>query len=246
MLTVDFNRLDLPPHTRILDAGCGPGRHLGEAFRHMGVDVIGIDMGMDDLITARNTLNIMRKEGQDGGGAYLTSRTDITNLPFGDSTFDIVICSEVMEHIPEHEKAAAELIRVLKPGRPLVVSVPRYLPEKICWTLSEDYHLEKGGHVRIYREKQLRQLLESSGARFVKRTFAHALHSPYWWIKCLVGHKNEESLMVRTYHRFLVWDIMKKPVFTRTLDKLLNPLISKSIVLYLEKGDQYANTTMSS
>ena len=69
--------------------------------------------------------------------------------------------------------------------------------------------------------------------------WAHALHSPYWWIKCMAGHKNDNALPVKLYHKFLVWDIMKKPLLTRALDRLLNPLIAKSIVLYLKKGDSY-------
>ncbi len=239
MLTVDFNRLNFKPGYRVLDAGCGPGRHLGEAFRRKGADVVGIDMKFDDLITSKNTLRIMQKEGQDGGGHGLVAGGDITRLPFADNTFDIVICSEVMEHIPDHENAAKEIVRVLKPGSSLVVSVPRYTPERICWALSEEYHNEEGGHVRIYQKKQLIRLLRRAGAQLKGSGTAHALHSPYWWIKCAVGHKNDDAWPAKLYHRFLVWDIMQKPFLTRALDKLLNPIMSKSIVLYLEKDGNY-------
>ncbi|HWR67857.1 MAG TPA: class I SAM-dependent methyltransferase [Desulfomonilia bacterium] len=239
MLTVDFSKLDLKPGFRVLDAGCGCGRHLSEAFRWRGVSVVGIDLNRDDALKAHNTTKIMRHEGEDGGGASLVLVSDVTGLPFRDASFDIVICSEVLEHIPDHTRAMAEIIRVLKPGKSLVVSVPRYLPERICWALSEDYHTEKGGHIRIYRTKEIISLLESAGTTCIDTGWAHSLHSPYWWIKCMVGHKNDESLPVRLYHKFLVWDIMKKPLLTRALDKLLNPLIAKSVVLYLKKGGSY-------
>ncbi|MCE5274583.1 MAG: class I SAM-dependent methyltransferase [Syntrophaceae bacterium] len=239
MLTVDFKRLDLKPGTRVLDAGCGGGRHLSQAFRSRGVHVVGFDLSKADALKAHNTMKIMRHKGEDGGGGSLVLVSDITRLPFDDGSFDIVICSEVLEHIPDHKKAMAEIIRVLKPGKSLVVSVPRYLPERICWALSEDYHMEKGGHIRIYRKKALISLLEKAGVKCIDTGLAHALHSPYWWIKCMVGHKNEDSTVVKLYHKFLVWDIIKKPLLTRTLDRLLNPLIAKSIVLYLKKGDQY-------
>lgn len=239
MLTVDFSRLDLAAGSWVLDAGCGSGRHLSEAYRFRDVNVVGIDMSRKDSGKANKTLDCMIHEAQDGGGIKLVSVSDITNLPFADETFDVVICSEVLEHIPDHRKAAAEIIRVLKPGKSLVVSVPRYMPERICWALSRDYHNEEGGHIRIFRKKELIDLLESSGTKCVDSAWAHSLHSPYWWLKCFVGHKNDEHTMVKLYHRFLVWDIMKKPLLTRGLDKMLNPLISKSIVLYLKKGDQY-------
>lgn len=239
MLTVDFSKLDLPAGSRVLDAGCGTGRHLTQAYRFRDVHVVGIDMSRKDADKANKTLNIMIHEAEDGGGMKLVSVSDITNLPFADETFDAVICSEVLEHIPDHRKAVSEIIRVLKPGRSLVVSVPRYLPERICWAFSHDYHNEEGGHIRIFRKKELIDLLESAGAKCVDSSWAHSLHSPYWWLKCAVGHKNDEYPLVKLYHRFLVWDIMKKPLLTRALDKMLNPLISKSIVLYLRKGEEY-------
>ncbi|HQI81601.1 MAG TPA: class I SAM-dependent methyltransferase [Deltaproteobacteria bacterium] len=239
MLTVDFRKLDLRPGMKVLDAGCGGGRHLSEAFRAQGVSVVGIDLNRDDALKAHNTTKIMRHHGEDGGGGALVMVSDVTRLPFADASFDIVICSEVLEHIPDHRQAASEIVRVLKPGRSLVVSVPRYLPERICWALSEAYHNEEGGHIRIYRKKELIAMLEAAGTRCVDTGWAHSLHSPYWWIKCMVGHKNDDALPVKLYHKFLVWDIMRKPLLTRTLDRMLNPLIAKSVVLYLKKGDHY-------
>lgn len=239
MLTVDFSRLHLPKGSWVLDAGCGSGRHLSEAFRQRDVNVVGIDMSRKDADTANRMLNTMIGAAQDGGGIKLVSVGDITRLPFQDETFDVVICSEVLEHIPDHRQAVREIIRVLKPGKSLVVSVPRYLPERICWALSSDYHHEEGGHIRIFRQKELIDLLENAGARCIGTAWAHSLHSPYWWLKCLVGHKNDEFPLVKLYHRFLVWDIIKKPLLTRALDRVLNPVIAKSIVVYLKKGGEH-------
>lgn len=236
MLTVDFSRLELPADSWVLDAGCGSGRHLSQAFRYRDVHVVGIDRSKKDAGTANRMLDCMVHEAEDGGGMKLVSVSDITKLPFRDGTFDVVICSEVLEHIPDLPRAVSEIIRVLKPGRSLVVSVPRYMPERICWALSWDYHHEEGGHIRIFRKKELISLLERAGTRCVDTAWKHSLHSPYWWLKCLVGHRNDDHPAVKAYHRFLVWDIMKKPLLTRALDKTLNPLISKSIVLYLKKG----------
>ncbi len=235
MLTVDFSRLDLRPDSLVLDAGCGTGRHLSEAFRRRKVHVVGIDMNYEDSATARNTLEIMELEGEGGSGSYGVFRADITRLPFSDGVFDLVICSEVLEHIAEDSKAVKEITRVLKPGELAVVSVPRFLPESICWALSKSYRNEPGGHVRIYRKRHLVKLLESEGLLCEYIHWAHALHSPYWWLKCLVGPKNETSRLVNLYHRFLVWDIVKHPWLTRKMDKLLNPLIAKSSVFYLRK-----------
>ena len=235
MLTVDFSRLDLRPNSLVLDAGCGTGRHLSEAFRRRGVHVVGIDMSHEDSIAARNIMKIMEQEGEGGNGSWGVFKADITRLPFSDRSFDLVICSEVLEHIPEDSKAVSEITRVLKPGELAVVSVPRFFPESICWALSKSYRNEPGGHVRIYRKRRLIEFIESEGLRCEYAHWAHALHSPYWWLKCLVGPKNESSRLVNIYHRFLVWDIVKRPWFTHIMEKLLNPLIAKSSVFYLRK-----------
>ena len=235
MLTVDFSRLGIRPGMRILDVGCGTGRHLGAAFRTAGIDVVGVDLNRDDLRRAAYTLHLICEEMADHG-AWLITRADATNLPFDDARFDLVICSEVLEHIPDNRKAVAELVRVLKPGCDLVVSVPRYWPERICWALSDDYWHEPGGHIRIYRKDELTRMLVTAGTTCWGLDYRHALHVPYWWLKCAVGHKNESSRPVSLYRKFLEWDIIKRPLITRWLDALLNPVLSKSIVIYLKKG----------
>ena len=168
-------------------------------------------------------------------GSWATMVADITGLPFPDNFFDMVICSEVLEHIPDQHSAIKEMIRVLRPGGDLIVSVPRYLPERICWALSDSYHQNANGHIRIYKKKELITLIENSGSRLWAFHFAHSLHTPYWWLKCLIGPNRQDSFLVNLYHRFLVWDMMKKPRMTRFLDHLLNPIIGKSIVFYLRK-----------
>ncbi len=236
MITVDFNRLNIEPGFKILDIGCGPGRHTCAAYRLQEAIVIGADLSFDDVADARNRLRYHDELGEHGGGAWGISVADVTTLPFQDNSFDLVICSEVLEHIPDDHAAIQELVRVLKPGRNLVVSVPRFFPERICWALSDDYHNANQGHVRIYKKNELLEGIEDAGVRNWGFHFAHSLHSPYWWLKCFVGPTREDSSIVNLYHQFLTWDIMKKPWITRFLDRLLNPLMGKSVVLYFKKS----------
>jgi len=161
---------------------------------------------------------------------------DVTTLPFYDNTFDIVICSEVLEHIPDGKKAMSELVRILKPGKILAVSVPRFWPEKICWQLSDEYFNANMGHVRIYDKDALIAKIQDQGFKYSGSHFAHSIHSPYWWLKCLVGPNRTDSLFVNLYHRLLVWDLMKKPSLTNWIDRLLNPILGKSVVLYFKKN----------
>lgn len=234
MLTVDFSRLNLQAGDRILDVGCGTGRHTAAAARFAGVTVIGVDLDFKDLEAACGRLDDHRKFGLIEGKWSLAAG-DIGRLPFGDGCFDLVICSEVLEHIPDHQRAMGELSRILKPHKNLVVSVPRFWPEAICWALSDAYHTASGGHLRIYRPRRLLARLAAAGLRPWARHYAHGLHTPYWWLKCLLGPNRENALPAHLYHDFLVWDMMKRPALTRCMEQWLNPLLGKSIVFYLRK-----------
>jgi len=235
MITIDFNRLSIKSGDRILDLGCGTGRHTCEVFRFKEVVAIGVDINADDVFEAKNRLKEQQKLKGCDGGIWGVSVADIFKLPFKNDCFDLVICSEVMEHINDHKNAVAEAVRVLKPDKNMVISVPSYFPERVCWTLSEEYRKTDNGHVRIYKKKELIDLLESAGVKRWKVHSAHSLHTPYWWLKCLVGPSREDSRLVNKYHELLVWDMMKHPRITRLFDHLLNPIIGKSTVVYLRK-----------
>jgi len=235
MITVDFSRLKVKPGARVLDVGCGSGRHTAAAYGLDRATAIGVDLCRADLGQACQRLAFHDRLGASGGGAWAFAAADSLRLPFVDATFDLVICAEVLEHIHRDRRAVAELTRVLKPGACIVVSVPRAWPERICWRLAPDYSAANGGHVRIYRKTDLLALLSDAGLIFRSAHHAHSLHAPYWWLKCLVGPQRTDCAAVNLYQRLLTWDIMAKPALTRQLDRLLNPILGKSLVVYLRK-----------
>jgi len=238
MLTVDFDRLGLQRGDRVLDMGCGAGRHAFEMYRRGG-DVIAFDQDADELSDVLVLFAAMREAGEVPHGAEAdVKQGDALSLPFADGEFDRVVAAEVLEHIPADTDAIAELARVLRPGGTMAVTVPRWLPEKVCWALSDAYHANDGGHVRIYTGDELIGKLIGAGLVYDGKSHAHALHAPYWWLKCAVGVDNEDHPLVKAYHRLLVWDIMRKPALTRYAERALNPLVGKSLVLYLHKPER--------
>jgi SAM-dependent methyltransferase len=235
MLTVDFDRLGLRAGSSLIDVGCGAGRHSFEAFRR-GADVVAFDQDVAELNNVDAILTAMQDQGEAPASAKAEAvKGDALDLPYDDGTFDFVIASEILEHVPADEQAIDELIRVLKPGGRLAVTVPRWLPEKVCWVLSDEYHANEGGHIRIYRADELLDKIAGRGMRFDHRHHAHALHSPFWWLKCAVGVDKPDHPVVTAYHKMLVWDMMSRPWLTRNAESLLNPLIGKSVALYFQK-----------
>ena len=235
--TIDLARLALQPGEKILDLGCGEGRHSILAYLEAPVQVVGLDLSSPDLNTTKARFEEFRDADDTSRSLGLVRGSGLV-LPFADHTFDVVICSEVLEHIPDYESVLGEIRRVLKPGGRISVSVPRFFPEWVCWKLSDAYHEVPGGHVRIFRTGELTEAVQKRNFKLVARHWAHALHVPYWWLKCLFWERGEQNWAVRTYHKLLVWDLMQAPWLTRTIDKLLNPLLGKSVVLYFDDGSQ--------
>jgi ubiquinone/menaquinone biosynthesis C-methylase UbiE len=240
VLTVEYDRLRVGPGERLLDLGAGGGRHAYEAMRR-GASVVAFDA---DAAAAKDCAAVMAAlMAEDdvvarAGGTGAMAVGDALDLPFPQASFDRVIAAEVLEHIPDDRRAIAELVRILRPGGTIAITVPRWFPELVCWALSDDYHQVPGGHIRIYRRKTLVTRLMAAGLHPYGSHHAHGLHTPYWWLKCLVGVGDDQHRLVQAYHRLLVWDITTASPLTRIPDRALNPLIGKSLVLYLEKPAQ--------
>ncbi len=238
MLTANLDRLGLTSSDRVLDLGAGFGRHAFAALRR-GSTVVALDAGEAEMEAVQGMITAMREANEISWDASAVAiRGDVLALPFLDNSFDVVICSEVLEHIPAEALAIAELARVIKIGGRIAITVPRTLPERINWALSDDYHNVPGGHIRIYSRSYLEQLLTNAQFRIEGHEYAHGLHSPYWWLKCLVGIERNEQWLVKRYHQLLVWDIMKSPRITRTLEQVLSKYIGKSLIIYATKMDK--------
>jgi ubiquinone/menaquinone biosynthesis C-methylase UbiE len=235
LLTVDFDRLGLRPGDRVLDLGCGAGRHAFEMYRR-GADVVAFDQDGDELAGVLELFAAMKEAGEVPEGAEADIKEgDALALPFADGEFDRVVAAEILENVPADIQALDELVRVTRPGGTVALSVPRWFPEIVNWKLSEDYHNTPGGHIRIYTREELVSKATNAGLEYVGHDYAHGLHSPYWWIKCAVGVDNDEHPLAKAYHKLLVWEIMKQPKALQYAGKVLDPLIGKSLVLYFTK-----------
>ena len=130
-----------------------------------GADVIAFDQDADELAGVREWFVAMSEAGEVPEGAEADVKEgDALALPFADGEFDRVVAAEVLEHIPADVDAIEELVRVLRPGGTLAITVPRWLPEVINWKLSDDYHNAAGGHIRIYTDQELVDKVTKAGS----------------------------------------------------------------------------------
>jgi SAM-dependent methyltransferase len=233
MLTVDLDGL-LEPGDRVLDVGCGEGRHV-HASSLEPVEVVGLDLDPGRLRAARDGFHDVVAADARTSPEFL--RGDATSLPFADGAFDVIVCAEVLEHLPDYRSAVAELERVLATGGRLAVSVPRAGPERVCWALSPEYHAVEGGHVRIFDGGELRATVEASGLVCTAVEYAHAFHAPYWWLKCRWWERDRDGdppWILAAYEQFLEWAEFGDSSGIQGLESALDPVLGKSTVLYFE------------
>lgn len=235
--TIALQNLPALDGLKVLDLGCGEGRHSISIWMQTAAQVVAMDLSRNDMLTARSRKNDFAVE-ESGNHSLNFVEASGLQLPFADNTFDVVICSEVLEHIPDYQGMLDEIRRVLITGGVFAMSVPRYGPEWVCWKLSRAYHEVEGGHVRIFEAKVLNREIEGRGLYRYAKHFAHGLHSPYWWLKCLFWSNADNNPLVKAYHKLLVWDLMKQPTITRVLEQALNPFIGKSVAMYYVNGER--------
>ena len=233
MLTFDFNRVNINPEGTMLDLGCGEGRHIfGVMEKFPDLKCIGLDPHIESLDKAFEGLKFLEsisntKTNFLSGSAY--------SLPFSDDSFDLVVCSEVLEHLHDYKDAIKEINRVLKPGGQFLASVPAEFPEKICWLLSEDYQNQPGGHLRIFKKNELIKEIAEHNFSFESSQRFHSIHSAYWWLRCLFWKSQESNIVIKGYKKILERHILKKPFFLDLIDKIFNPILGKSIAFYFIK-----------
>lgn len=239
MLTVDFGLFPIREGERVLDVGCGSGRHSWHVCKLDHCSLCAMDYDLESLQKNRYMLTQIEREYQ-VRAEWGVLQGNAMRLPFKDGCFDRIICSEVLEHVVDDEQGVRELVRVLKDDGTLAVSVPAYLPEAIFWKLSEAYHSNPGGHIRIYRERDLIKLLTRNHLSVYAVRHKHAFHSIYWLLRCLFGVRNEKAPIPCIYHKFLTLQMDGRAPFLQRLESLFDHLFPKSVVVYLRKAPRRA------
>ena len=231
METFNFNLLNLKKIKKVIDVGCGNGRHLKSlGFKLTDSEIIGIDQSAPEITKLNKEFD---ESVCKNGNAYKFITGDIREMDVPDNSQDLVVCSEVLEHVPNFEAVLEECYRILKPGSVMLISVPSYFPESLCWKYSKKYMQTPGGHIRIFKKNFLKERFKALNLKLFKHHREHALHSIYWIIRA--RNNMEENNFLKSFHNLLVRQMFGQAKFSFALEKILNPFFGKSECFYLKK-----------
>src|SRR5437763_3655830 len=232
--SIDRSLLEIRQEHRVVDLGCGTGRHVLELAKGQG-SILGGDLSLHDLRAARYLLEIMRRRGEVHARVHWL-QTAGERLPFADAAFDRVLCTETLEHVDDDSVLAAELVRVLKPGGILAVSVPDQYSEKIFWKLSPNYRTQVGGHVRIYRRGEIVELLRKAGLDPYAVRYRHSLETVYWLSHIAFWSEwGKQGRITGAFRRALDSTRARQSRIVTAMDDIGNRILPKSIVVYARK-----------
>lgn len=194
----------LPSEALVLDAGAGRGRFRSE-FAH--TRYIGVDLAIGDAKWDYSALDAI---------------CDLAHLPFGNNTFDVVICTQVLEHVPEPLQVLQEISRVLRPGGQLYLSVPQ----------SWHQHQKPYDYYR-YTSFGIRYLVERVG---LKVELVRPMGGYFWFLSFQLQNINYWLFPRGMRGRRWTWPL-------RMLLGLVFQLIIPLLLFYLDRLDQAKDET---
>lgn len=163
-------------HMRVLDAGCGTGRNMLE-FSSLGA-VEGVDASSE-------AIEFCRRRGLDG-----VREGQIEQLPFADGSFDLILATDVLEHLRDDHAALIELRRVAAPGGRLLATVPAY---RWLWSQHDTVH----HHFRRYTWRVLRGRLLAAGWEPAQWSYFNSLLLPPIAAVRLASRRNQAGEVQR-------------------------------------------------
>jgi ubiquinone/menaquinone biosynthesis C-methylase UbiE len=178
------------PVQAFLDAGCGDGRYLAALRPELPPRIAGVDISERILATARASVP----------DAELR-QANLEALPFGDGAFDLVLCSQVIEHVLDAPATARELARVLQPGGVLILST-----DNARNVVSRVLNAPRTGLVRLLGLRGRRGLIESPATPYTLELF-----------RALIEGAGLRVERLETFRFQLMWPLGRGP-----LQRLLN------------------------
>ncbi len=218
---------------RVLDLGCGDGRHTIDAAT-TPCTVVALDLDPAELRNARRRVRRSDAAGHLHGIVDFC-RGDAERLPFADACFDKVIATDVLECVLDDERVMREIYRLLKPDGRVVVSSLHRRVERLLRRMSSEYGARRGGPLRVYRRGELRARMQSAGFQMGEQRNCHAYQSIYWFVRCAFGADRPDFPLTRAAAGFVDWHLRAGNALFGGLEAVLDSVIPRDVVIYGRK-----------
>lgn len=250
-----FENLNLSGREKILEIGCGRGFYLRTLDQVLpSLEITGIDLNEKYLKVAEKFI---------GNSKVKLINADATDLPFKDKTFDRIIATEILEHIPDDQKAISEMYRVLRPDGIAMITVPNknypFCWDPLNWVLERlfNWHIPSNiwwlagiwaDHIRLYNADELQNKLQKAGFKIEKLCYATHFCFPFsHFLFYGIGKNLVEKGLMRGFNRFdsqgktsLLKNFILWP--TKVIDRLdtntQSSKISMNLVFKISKSNQ--------
>ena len=204
----------------LLEIGTGQG-NFKKYLSHRVKQYVSIDI--DEKV-------IKRAKERDSGGNYIVA--DAASNDFSSKlkefSFDTVMCVNVLEHIPDHKKAIANMLQVLRPGGHLLLFVPAFQ------ALYNDMD-KLAGHCRRYRKGDINELVAGLNVDIIMNEYFNSIGGLGWWVNKLRTHKDLDSKNINK--QVIIFEKYIVPV-----SKFINPFSKKifgqSLLAVLKKKNK--------
>jgi SAM-dependent methyltransferase len=169
-----FPGFEITGDDTVVDVGCGMGDNCVTAGK-LGADVIALEVDP-------NLIGILeRKMAEVPARSFKAILTDSTPIPLPDACATAIICTEVVEHIPDPAAFLAELVRIGKPGAKYWISVPDPSSESMMKIVSPPTYFQFPEHINVFPREKFAELIQSAGLVVDRNVGVGFVHS-FWWI----------------------------------------------------------------
>jgi len=218
----------------VIDIGCGDGGFIGFCAQQ-GAEVIFVDRDAEKVATTEERIK------PSAAHAYRAIVSNCDPVPLEDGTGDIVMCTEVLEHVPDPAVFLQEIIRVAKPGGTLVITVPDSRSEIFVGATAPAEYFQEPNHIRIFTADEFRALILEAGLQIESHQFKGCFWSMYWPLSWLTCEPGGEGLPIDnphpiTDHWTRLWqEVQRHPQGDKIRDTL-NSLLPKSQCIVARKA----------
>jgi 2-polyprenyl-3-methyl-5-hydroxy-6-metoxy-1,4-benzoquinol methylase len=221
-------------HHTVADIGCGGGG-ISNFCAQQDAHIMFMDIDVEKVNALEQRLLAKNKSKFD---ALIG---DCTNIPIDDASCDVVICTEVLEHVDEPGKVIQELARIGKPGAHYVLTVPDPAGELLMKATAPAAYFEKPNHIRVFNRDEFERLVVSAELNIIQRSF-HGSYGTMLWMMHWMTHLTTEDPMGPPWEQTsLNWSKLWAEILSHPNGKMiksaLDNVIPKSQVIIAKKND---------